>query len=267
MDKRIEQEAVFHDKAAEHFTDGEELVHAYFQSPTAVENRYILARMGQLKDRQILDFGCGIGEASVYFALQGAHVTGIDVSPKTVQVAQTVAIRHKAPVTFLISQQNNLSEFPDGSFDLIYGNGVLHHIDCAAYFPEFKRVLRPGGRAFFIDPLPYNPLINIYRKIATEVRSPAEKPIGVREIRLAEKYFKVKTTGFWLTALYLFCHFYLFERADPNKEKYWRKIIREGEKYRNPFGVLNGIDRCLLGICPPLKYLCWNLVTELEKTE
>ncbi len=52
------------------------LVHECFEAPTALENRFILGQMGPLRGKKILDIGAGLGESSVYFAMQGALVTG-----------------------------------------------------------------------------------------------------------------------------------------------------------------------------------------------
>ena len=265
---KLKREAEFHNQIVDRFGDRDLAVAPYFEAPTAVENKYILSRMESLKGKKILDFGCGFGDASVYFALKGAKVVGIDVSEKALQIANRLAATNSVEIDFILSNKESLMEFSNENFDFIYGNGVLHHIDCKKYYPEFKRVLRPKGRAYFIEPLKYNPVINVYRKLAKEVRSPDENPLGLPEIRLARQYFKrVKTTGFWLFSLYLFCHFYLIEHVNPNKERYWRKIILEGERFKELFYVLHRIDQFTLRICPILKYLCWNVVVEIENYE
>ena len=144
--------------------------------------------MSNLRGKKLLDFGCGLGDASVYFALQGAHVTGIDISPKTLNIANNLALKYKVNINFLLSKSDNLHDISDNQYDYIYGNGVLHHIDVKKYYPEFSRVLKRGGKAFFIEPIKYNPIINIYRNIATTVRSKDETPIGKREIELAKDH-------------------------------------------------------------------------------
>ena len=52
-----------------------------------------------------------------------------------------------------------------------------------------KRALKPGGMFFSYDPLAYNPLINVYRRMATAVRTPDESPLRISDIKLARKYF------------------------------------------------------------------------------
>ena len=46
------------------------------------------------------------------------------------------------------------------------------------------RALKPGGMFFSYDPLTYNPLINVYRRMATAVRTTDEAPLTVADIRL-----------------------------------------------------------------------------------
>ncbi len=263
---RLEEEANFYNEVLKKFNNDNIAVYKFFEAITAIENKYILTRMGGLCGKRILDFGCGTGESSVYFASKGAKVIGLDVSQEALKIAQSKALKNSVSIDFILSKTESLTEFENNSFDFIYGHGALHHIDCSRYYPEFKRILSPQGRAYFIEPLKYNPLIAIYRKIATEVRSPGEKPLGLREIKLANRYFKnIKISGFWFFALYLFCHFYLIQRSDPNKYPYWIKIIAEADSYKGMFTFLNRADRLILKVLPPLKYLCWNVVIELER--
>ena len=68
-----EREARFHDQWA----GGTELkkvrVREAFEAPTAMENRFIVAQMGDITGKKVLDVGCGLGESSVYLALRGAR--------------------------------------------------------------------------------------------------------------------------------------------------------------------------------------------------
>ena len=54
-------------------------------------------------------------------------------------------------------------EFPDASFDLVFGVAILHHLDLDTACAEFLRVLRPSGTAVFLEPLGHNPFINLVR--------------------------------------------------------------------------------------------------------
>src|ERR1035438_2668061 len=79
------KEADYHDEWALTTPLDRILVRECFESPAAVENRFIISQMGSLKGKKVLDIGAGLGESSVYFALQGAVVTAVDVSPRMVE--------------------------------------------------------------------------------------------------------------------------------------------------------------------------------------
>ncbi len=67
---------------------------------------------------------------------------------------------------------------PAESYDFIYIANTIHHVqDRASLFEGMNRALKPGGRFFSYDPLAYNPVINMYRRMATEVRTPDESPL------------------------------------------------------------------------------------------
>jgi hypothetical protein len=72
-------EAEFHDEWALGTPLDQILVRECCEAPAALENRFILGQMGPLRGKKILDIGSGLGESSVYFALQGALVTAVDI--------------------------------------------------------------------------------------------------------------------------------------------------------------------------------------------
>src|SRR5579862_8768860 len=80
-----QRETEFHDAWANETSIENVLVRQCFEAPTAMENQFILSQMGEPKGKRLLDVGSGLGESSVYFALQGARVTMTDISPGMVQ--------------------------------------------------------------------------------------------------------------------------------------------------------------------------------------
>jgi SAM-dependent methyltransferase len=80
-------------------------------------------------------------------------------------------------------------EFQDATFDLIFGSGIIHHLDVARAYSELHRVLKPGGSAVFVEPLGHNPFINAFRNKTPELRTPDEHPLLRADFMLAHKYF------------------------------------------------------------------------------
>ncbi|MBF0103111.1 MAG: SAM-dependent methyltransferase, partial [Desulfobacterales bacterium] len=70
--KKFLREKDFHDKWASEIDVDKIDVKKYFEGSTSPENRFIISYMGDIKDKNVLDLGCGAGENSVYFALRGA---------------------------------------------------------------------------------------------------------------------------------------------------------------------------------------------------
>ena len=263
--ERQQTEESFHDEWARGIDVQEVLVRESFEEVTALENRYVLSQAGDLKGKRVLELGCGAGEGSIYFALQGAEVVATDISTGMIEVVKRVADKFGVPVTAHRMTAEHI-DYPDASFDIVYGNGVLHHVDFVKAVAEASRVLKPGGRAFFIEPLSYNPVINIYRHIAKTVRTPDERPFRFKDLKEMKPYFRESHhKEFWLFTLLIFIYFYLIERADPSKERYWKKVIKDAPKFRKLFQFLNGLDNFFLKIFPPFRYLCWNTVIVLSK--
>jgi SAM-dependent methyltransferase len=116
--------------------------------------------LGDLDGREVLEYGCGLGELTIVLARSGARVTAFDLSPQSVEFARARAARDGVAdrVRFVVAAGESLP-FPDASFDLAVGKAVLHHLEPVAGARELARILRPGGRAAFSEPLGMNPLL------------------------------------------------------------------------------------------------------------
>ena len=96
---------------------------------------------------RLLEIGCGMGSDLLQFARGGARCTGIDITPRSVEITRHRFRLYGAEGNFMISDGERLP-FRTESFDVVYSNGVLHHTpDTAGAIREVHRVLRPGGTA------------------------------------------------------------------------------------------------------------------------
>jgi SAM-dependent methyltransferase len=260
-----DREAAFHDAWASDTELSEILVRESFEAPTAMENQFILQRMGDLKGKKLLDIGSGLGESSVYFALQGAEVTAVDVSPRMVKTALELGLRFGVKLQGIVSGAEILEVSP-ASYDLIYIANTIHHVqDRAALFAQMQRALKPGGRFFSYDPLAYNPAINLYRRMASAVRTPDESPLSRADLDSARKYFRhVGHREFWISSLLLFVKYYLIDRVHPNQDRYWKRIVRETPLSLRWWMPLRTLDKFLTRI-PLVRWMAWNIVMWGEK--
>jgi len=263
----MSREAEFHDRWAENIDISSLDVRRAFESPLAFENRFILKKLGSLAGKRILDVGAGYGESSVYFALKGAKVTALDPSPMMIKQMVALADRHRVQVHSVVGDVHDLPDPPD-SYDIVYLGNVIHHVeDRSALFARIRTLLKPGGVFVSMDPLTYNPVIRIYRRMAQQVRTVDERPLTTQDIALARRYFnKVSHREFWLLSLALFLKYYLLDRVDPNQERYWKKILDESWDTIRWMKPLLWLDRGLTRI-PGLRLLCWNIVMWGERTE
>src|SRR5216683_1841543 len=95
---------------------------------------------------RLLEVGCGMGTDLLQFARRGAKVTGVDLTPRSIEISRRHLAVYGERGDFAITDGENLP-FAAESFDVVYSNGVLHHTpDTAGAVREVHRVLRPGGQ-------------------------------------------------------------------------------------------------------------------------
>jgi SAM-dependent methyltransferase len=103
------------------------------------------------RGRALLEVGCGIGTDLLRFARNGALVTGVDLSSTAIELARRNFELHGATAVDLRVANGEALPFETGSFDVVYGHGVVQYTsDARRLIGECHRVLKPGGEAIFM---------------------------------------------------------------------------------------------------------------------
>jgi SAM-dependent methyltransferase len=157
------------------------LGHAHTRAYTAYLDRVLLDAIGEGPLGEVAELCCGQGEAMGLLRDRIALGVGVDVSPAMLEVA---AARNPS-ATFLQADAARLP-LADASFDTVVMLGGVHHVlDRRGLFREVARILRPGGRFVFREPLDDFPLWRALRALVYRL-SPAldhatERPLRLRE--------------------------------------------------------------------------------------
>jgi SAM-dependent methyltransferase len=216
---------------------------AYLNHETWV--RPAMDQLGNVQGIRALDFGCGHGMAAVVLARRGARVTAFDLSLGYLTEARQRARANGVNVRFVQANGERLP-FANGSFDRIWGNAVLHHLDLQRAGTELFRVLAPGGVAVFAEPWGENPLLHWARNripYPGKERTPDERPIYREDVRLLRTIFpKVERKGYQLLSMA-------------------RRLLRPARWLQR----LDSWDQMLLSRIPQLQQYCRYVVLTLSR--
>jgi SAM-dependent methyltransferase len=189
----------------------------------------------------VLEYGCSVGTQSLLLAPIARSVCGIDISDVAIAHAKEKAFEN----TKFFAMDALKMSFGDATFDLVFGSGIIHHLDVEAAGWEIRRVLRPNGTAIFWEPLGHNPLINLYRRMTPNARTPDEHPLLRNHIYVLTKIFSnisMKHFGFCTLAAVP------FQNADA------ALALR---------GTFRLADRALFAM-GPLRWLSWYAMIEMR---
>jgi len=113
--------------------------------------RHLVNALPELPDPVCLDLACGTGDLTLLLADQypGGDILGLDLTPSMLELARARVARPQ--VRFQLGDMARTGLEP-GSVDLVTGGYALRNAgDLAETLREVHRVLRPGGRADFLD--------------------------------------------------------------------------------------------------------------------
>jgi ubiquinone/menaquinone biosynthesis C-methylase UbiE len=110
----------------------------------------LLAYVGSLQGKEVLEFGCHLGATAIICATLGALVTGVDIDSAVLGLARLNADRFGLSNRILFQHVEDTRYLPFGSeqFDLVTCNSVLEYVphrQLREILREIDRVLRPGG--------------------------------------------------------------------------------------------------------------------------
>lgn len=138
----------------------------------------------------VFDVGCGEGKETLLLAQRGLKVIATDLSHQQILRARQLLAQAglEGQVLFV---QANAEELPFAgqACRAVYGKAILHHLDLELAGREIGRVLPPGGRASFAEPMAQHPLFWLGRALTPRLRTKDEHPLPFSELRRFGAHF------------------------------------------------------------------------------
>jgi len=200
----------------------------------------------KIRFKDVLECGCGTGNfAEQVSNFKPKKLVAIDISEEAIKKAKSEKKSEENKIDYRVENCEN-SNLSSDAFDIIYGLGILHHLNLNKSLKELNRMLKKGGTMLFAEPMATNPIINIYRKFTPKARSADEHPLVFQDIKLIESMFKNVEAKYYGFLTLIFFPFY----KSPENSKLFR--------------LISGIDRMILKT-KYLRFLAWSVLIKAEK--
>ena len=114
------------------------------------ESYFISNRWKNQGFKLLLDFGCGLGRHSIYFAGQGFNVSAFDLSEDGTKYLCNWAKKENLNIDVTVADMLSLP-YSDETFDCLFGFHVISHTDTTGIkiiLNEVKRVIKPQGEIY-----------------------------------------------------------------------------------------------------------------------
>ena len=251
LSKRLQLERGYHESEDE-LRNANPLVASVYDSNVFEEaDLYQLDALGDIEGTVVLDYGCGGGATLIKLRLLGARAVGFDISRTRLEEAcNRLNVHEMNPGDSLVQCSAEQLPFAASSFDRVSGQQILHHLDLTMAMPEIVRVLRPRGRAVFLEPLIHNPILQGYRRLTPHLRSPTEKALSMADLEgMATRFRSWEHKEFCLLAVLPYLvEGRLGKRPVLTRIQSWLRIV----------------DRKLIDLVPSIGRFCWVTVVTLE---
>lgn len=193
---QLAEEAEFFDRWAEengkHLEPVDAAVLERYRTPGNVYSKeYCFRLLGDLRDKTILDVGCGEGEDGMILAKLGARVTGLDVSPAAIELArQRAQVNGVSERTRFVCAPLDAADLAEKSFDVIWIDQVLHHVldNLEGTLQGLLKAAKPGALIVCSEPVNLNKTLRKIRflvPVHTET-TPGERPLEKADLAVLE---------------------------------------------------------------------------------
>ena len=200
-----------------------------------------------IKNKDVLDYGCGIGSITEQVVnYEPKNISGIDISDQSISIAKKRNNELNLNIQYQV-QNCEKTTLSSNSFDVIYGSGILHHLDITKSIKELKRLLKTNVSLVFMEPLGTNPFINLYRKLTPGSRTIDEHPLVFKDFDFIKNTLGTITVRYYGFITLVFFMFY----RDPKKSKIY-KIASIIDKWIFKFKFL--------------RFLAWSVLIVAKKT-
>jgi len=244
---QLAQEAEFFDRwAGQRAKDLEPLDPAVlerYRTPGKLyPKEYSFRLLGDLREKTILDVGCGEGEDGMILAKLGARVTGLDVSPAAIELArQRAAVNGVSERTRFVCAPLDAADLPERSFDVIWIDQVLHHVldNLEGTLRALLKAAKPGALIVCSEPVNLNETLRKIRflvPVHTEV-TPGERPLERSDLAVLEALIpglERRPFCFLGRLIRFVIPGWRYERAP-----LWRQLLAD---------LISGFDRIVLGL-------------------
>lgn len=143
----------------------------------------MLRRVAPHPGERVLEVGCGMGRHALLMAARGIRLEGLDLSPVLLDQFR-LANGGRYDIPLHCADMLHPPQHLEGRFDIVVGFFTLHHLpDLGAGMRAVARILKPGGRASFIEPNPVNPFYYLQILFTPNMRWREER--GILQMRSA----------------------------------------------------------------------------------
>jgi ubiquinone/menaquinone biosynthesis C-methylase UbiE len=201
--------------------------------------------LGDIKNKKLLEIGCGSGRQAIELSQRGAQVTSIDIAEESVNALQRKIKENKLKNIKVLKMNGESLTFPNNSFDRVYINCVLMHADKDKVIPESLRVLKKGGILVFKETIKEWLFAFPYRTFSP-FRKTEPHYVRLKDIKHLTKEHK---------------EFYLLSTAA-------LFLVYGARKFNGPMKIYNTMtkfDRILLKAFPLLRNVSWVSVAKVTK--
>jgi ubiquinone/menaquinone biosynthesis C-methylase UbiE len=245
---RISREREFHNARFGGGTDARRAVERWYAAMEPAQSRHRELVRRAARGGVALEYGC----AEADYSLRGLRLQdiarrlhGIDISDRAIEKARLRATAIGVENATFSTMNAEEMTFPDSMFDVVFGCGIIHHLELGKAFPEIRRVLKRGGQAIFLEPLGHNRLINWYRRRTPQMRTADEHPLMKADFERARQFFDSVRLEFYALASLA--------------------AVPLARSFVGPFAshVLQAIDARLLAL-PGVRWSAWIVVMVME---